>query len=116
MMAGIEGIVGSIPFQIHQRLHHVWNHILRYRGVDIHGSSPFYIINSDGSINFGKGEAIAKNYWNPFTRNEKGLQGMLMTKVTHPPRLADASLLVIESLNALKSPDKRGFIILAQEE
>ena len=27
-----------------------------------------------------------------------------MSKVTHPPRLADASLLVIESLNALKTP------------
>ena len=27
-----------------------------------------------------------------------------MTKVTHPPRLADASLLVIESLNAFKKP------------
>ena len=102
---GIEGIVGSIPFPNPSKaLHHVWNHILRYRGVDIHGSSPFYIIDSDGSINFGKGEAIAKNYWNPFTRNEKGLQGMLMTKVTHPPRLADASLLVIESLNAFKKP------------
>ena len=31
------------------------------------------------TINFGKGEAIAKNYWNPFTQNEKGLQGMLMS-------------------------------------
>ena len=29
---------------------------------------------------------------------------MLMSKVTHPPRLADASLLVIESLNAFKTP------------
>ena len=102
---GIEGVVGSIPFpNPSEALHHVWNHILRYRGVDIYGSSPFYIIDSDGSINFGKGESIAKNYWNPFTRNEKGLQGMLMTKVTHPPRLADASLLVIESLNAFKKP------------
>ena len=31
---------------------------------------------------------------------------MLMSKVTHPPRLADASLLVIESLNAFKTPRK----------
>ena len=31
---------------------------------------------------------------------------MLMTKVTHPPRLADASTLVIESLNAFKTPRK----------
>ena len=29
-----------------------------------------------------------------------------MQKVTHPPRLADASLLVIESLNSLESPRK----------
>ena len=102
---GIEGVVGSIPFPMpSEALHYVWNHILRYRGVDIYGSSPFYIVNPDGSINYGKGEAIAKNFWNPFTRNDKGLQGMLMTKVTHPPRLADASLLVIESLNAFKKP------------
>jgi hypothetical protein len=102
---GIEGVVGSIPFpNPSEALHHVWNHILRYRGVDIYGSSPFYIVHPDGTIDYGKGEAIAKNYWNPFTRNDKGLQGMLMTKVTYPPRLADASLLVIESLNALKKP------------
>ncbi len=102
---GIEGVVGSIPFpQPTEALHYVWNHILRYRGVDISGSSPFFIVNPDGSRTYGAGEAIAKNYWNPFIRNDKGLQGMLMSKVTHPPRLADASLLVIESLNALKTP------------
>jgi hypothetical protein len=102
---GLEGVVGSIPFpKPTEALHHVWNHILRYRGVDIHGSSPFFIVNPDGTITYGAGEAIAINYWNPFVRNDKGLQGMLMSKVTHPPRLADASLLVIESLNALKTP------------
>ncbi len=104
---GIIGIVGSIPFpNPSEALHHVWNHILRYRGVNIYGSSPFYIINPDSSITYGAGEAIAINYWNPFVDNKKGLQGMLMSKVTHPPRLADASLLVIESLNALKTPRK----------
>ena len=102
---GLIGVVGSIPFpKPTEALHHVWNHILRYRGVDIYGSSPFYIINADGSSTYGAGEAIAKNYWNPFVRNDKGLQGMIMSKVTHPPRLADASVLVIESLNALKTP------------
>ena len=102
---GLDGIVGSIPFpNPTEALHHVWNHILRYRGVNIQGSSPFFIVNPDSSRTFGAGEAIAINYWNPFVANEKGLQGMLMSKVTHPPRLADASLLVIESLNALKTP------------
>ena len=102
---GIEGVIGSIPFpQPSEALHHVWNHILRYRGVEISGSSPFFIIDPDGSRFLGAGEAIAKNYWNPFTKNDKGLQGMLMTKVTHPPRLADASTLVIESLNAYMTP------------
>ena len=102
---GVDGIVGSIPFpEPTEALHHVWNHILRYRGVDIYGSSPFFIVNPDGSRTYGAGEAIARNYWNPFLRSEKGLQGVLMSKVTHPPRLADASLLVIESLNALKTP------------
>ena len=95
---GLEGIVGSIPFpNPSEALHHVWNHILRYRGVNIYGASPFYIVNPDSSRTFGAGEAIAINYWNPFVENDKGLQGMLMSKVTHPPRLADASLLVIES-------------------
>jgi len=105
---GIEGVVGSIPFpNPTEALHHVWNHILRYRGVEIYGASPFYIINPDGTHTFGAGEAVAKNFWNPFVRDEKkGLQGMLMTKVTHPPRLADASTLVIESLNAFKTPRK----------
>ncbi len=105
---GVEGIVGSIPFpNPTEALHHVWNHILRYRGVEIYGASPFYIINPDGTHTFGAGEAVAKNFWNPFVRDEKkGLQGMLMTKVTHPPRLADASTLVIESLNAFKTPRK----------
>ena len=105
---GVVGVVGSIPFpNPTEALHHVWNHILRYRGVEIYGASPFYIINPDGTRIYGAGEAIAKNYWNPFVRDEKkGLQGMLMTKVTHPPRLADASTLVIESLNAFKSPRK----------
>ncbi len=105
---GVDGIVGSIPFpNPTEALHHVWNHILRYRGVEIYGASPFYIINPDGTRTFGAGEAIAKNFWNPFIRDEKkGLQGMLMTKVTHPPRLADASTLVIESLNAFKTPRK----------
>ena len=102
---GIDGVVGSIPFpNPDEALHHVWNHILRYRGVEIYGSSPFYIVNTDGSITYGAGEAIAKNYWNPYTRNESGLQGMLMSKTTHPPRLADASILVIESLNAFLTP------------
>ena len=46
---GIEGVVGSIPFpQPSEALHHVWNHILRYRGVEISGSSPFFIIDPDG--------------------------------------------------------------------
>ena len=102
---GLVGVVGSIPFPYpSEALHHVWNHILRYRGVNIYGSSPFYIVNPDDSITYGAGEAIAINYWNPFISNEKGLQGMLMSKVTHPPRLADASVLVIESLNAFKTP------------
>ena len=105
---GVEGVVGSIPFPYPaEALHHVWNHILRYRGVEIYGASPFYIINPDGTRTYGAGEAIAKNFWNPFVRNKKkGLQGMLMTKVTHPPRLADASTLVIESLNAFVTPRK----------
>ncbi len=104
---GVEGIIGSIPFpNPSEALHFVWNHILRYRGVEISGSSPFFIVNPDGSRTYGAGEAIAKNFWNPFTKNGKGLQGMLMTKVTHPPRLADASLLVIESLNAFRQPRK----------
>ena len=105
---GVEGVVGSIPFpNPTEALHHVWNHILRYRGVEIYGASPFFIINPDGSRTYGAGEAIAKNFWNPFVRNQKkGLQGMLMTKVTHPPRLADASTLVIESLNAFRTPRK----------
>ena len=106
---GVEGVVGGIPFpNASEPLHHVWNHILRYRGVDIIGGAPYYVVNSDGSMTEGAGEAIAKNFWNPFIKEEggKGLQGMLMTKVTHPPRLADASLLVIESLNSLETPRK----------
>jgi len=102
---GIEGVVGSIPFPSpSEALHHVWNHILRYRGVDIEGGSPYYIVEPDGSRIMGAGEAVAKNFWNPFQKNDKGLQGMIMTKVTYPPRLADAAVLVIESLNALKTP------------
>ena len=104
---GVEGIVGGIPFpNATKPLHHVWNHIFRYRGVDIIGGAPYYVVNLDGSITRGAGEAIAKNFWNPYTQDEsgKGLQGMLMSKVTHPPRLADASLLVIESLNGFKNP------------
>jgi len=102
---GIEGVVGSIPFpNPSEALHHVWNHILRYRGVDIEGGSPYYIIDPDGSRVMGAGEAIAKNFWNPFQKNENGLQGMIMSKVTYPPRLADAAVLVIESLNAFKTP------------
>ena len=103
---GVKGIVGSIPFPYPtEALHHVWNHILRYRGVEIYGASPFFIVNPDGTRTYGAGEAVAKNFWNPFVRDEKkGLQGMLMTRVTHPPRLADASTLVIESLNAFQTP------------
>ena len=106
---GVDGVVGSIPFpNASEPLHHVWNHILRYRGVDIVGGAPYYVVNPDGSMTQGAGEAIAKNCWNPFVKESycEGLQGMLMQKVTHPPRLADASLLVIESLNALESPRK----------
>ena len=34
---GVDGIVGSIPFpNPTEALHHVWNHILRYRGVEIY--------------------------------------------------------------------------------
>ena len=102
---GIEGVVGSIPFpNASEPLHHLWNHILRYRGVDIQGGSPYYIVNYNGEKINGAGKAIAKNYWNPFISNDKGLQGKIMTKVTHPPRLADAGVLVIESLNALATP------------
>ncbi len=102
---GIDGVVGSIPFpNPSEALHHVWNHILRYRGVDIEGGSPYYIINPDGSRTMGAGKAIAKNFWNPFLSNDKGLQGMIMSKVTKPPRLADGAVLVIESLNAFQNP------------
>ena len=102
---GIEGVVGSIPFpNPSNALHHVWNHILRYRGVDIEGGSPYYVINPDSSRTMGAGKAIARNFWNPFLSSEKGLQGMIMSKVTEPPRLADAAVLVIESLNAFKTP------------
>ena len=102
---GIEGVVGSIPFpNPSEALHHVWNHILRYRGVDIEGGSPYYVINPDDSRTMGAGKAIARNFWNPFVSNDKGLQGMIMSRVTEPPRLADAAVLVIESLNAFKTP------------
>ena len=102
---GIEGTVGSIPFpNASEPLHHIWNHILRYRGVDIEGGSPYYIVNYDGEKFKGAGKAIAKNYWNPFVSNKKGLQGKIMSKVTEPPRLADAGILVIESLNARATP------------
>tara|TARA_B100000579_G_scaffold212591_1_gene173739 strand:+ start:454 stop:1731 length:1278 start_codon:yes stop_codon:yes gene_type:complete len=102
---GIEGVIGSIPFpNPSEALHHVWNHILRYRGVDIEGGSPYYIINPDGSRVMGAGKAIARNFWNPFLSSDKGLQGMIMSKVTEPPRLADAAVLVIESLNAFENP------------
>jgi len=102
---GIEGVVGSIPFpNPSEALHHVWNHILRYRGVDIEGGSPYYVVNADGSRIMGAGKAIARNFWNPFLSNDKGLQGMIMSKVTEPPRLADAAVLVIESLNAFQTP------------
>ena len=102
---GIQGVVGSIPFpNPSEALHHVWNHILRYRGVDIEGGSPYFIVNPDGSRTKGAGKAIARNFWNPFLSNDKGLQGMIMSKVTEPPRLADAAVLVIESLNAFKTP------------
>ena len=102
---GIEGVVGSIPFpNPSEALHHVWNHILRYRGVDIEGGSPYYIVDPDGARVMGAGKVIAKNFWNPFVTNDKGLQGMIMAKVTYPPRLADAAVLVIESLNAFKTP------------
>ena len=41
---GVEGIVGSIPFpNPSEALHHVWNHILRYRGVEIYGLSLIHI-------------------------------------------------------------------------
>ena len=60
---GVEGVVGSIPFpNPSEALHHVWNHILRYRGVEIYGASPFYIINPDGTKTYGAGEDIAKNF------------------------------------------------------
>ena len=103
---GIEGVVGSIPFpNATEPLHHIWNHILRYRGVDIVGGSPYYIVNYNGEKLSGAGKAIAKNYWNPFFNPDKeGLQGKIMSKVTHPPRLADAGVLVIESLNAFATP------------
>ncbi len=103
---GVDGTVGSIPFPYPiEALHHVWNHILRYRGTEIQSSSPFFIVNPDGTRTYGEGKSIAKNFWNPFTKDKnKDLQGMLMTRVTHPPRLADASTLVIESLNAFQTP------------
>ena len=78
---GVEGVVGSIPFpNPTEALHHVWNHILRYRGVDIVGGAPYYVVNPDGSMTQGAGEAIAKNCWNPFVKESycEGLQGMLM--------------------------------------
>ena len=104
---GIEGVIGSIPFTSpSEPLHHVWNHILRYRGVNIQGGAPYYLVEYTGNKIRGAGEAIAINYWNPFieNNNNKGLQGKLMSKITHPPRLADAGVLVIESLNAFKTP------------
>ena len=104
---GIEGVIGSIPFtNPSEPLHHVWNHILRYRGVNIKGGAPYYLVDYTGNKIRGAGEVIAINYWNPFIENNdnKGLQGKLMSKVTHPPRLADAGVLVIESLNAFKTP------------
>ena len=59
---GIEGVVGSIPFpNPSEALHHVWNHILRYRGVDIEGGGPYYIVNYNSEIFKGAGKIIAKN-------------------------------------------------------
>ena len=107
---GIEGVVGSIPFpNANKPLHHIWNHILRYRGVDIEGGGPYYIVNYNSEIFKGAGKIIAKNYWNPFVDSKKGLQGKIMSKVTEPPRLADAGVLVIESLNAHATPRRAWF-------
>ena len=95
---GIEGVIGSIPFTSpSEPLHHVWIHILRYRGVNIQGGAPYYLVDYAGNKTRGAGEAIAINYWNPFIENNdnKGLQGKLMSKVTDPTSLADAGVVVI---------------------
>jgi len=107
---GIQGAAIGVPFPIPQTgLEAIWNHILRYRGVQATRNGGQAVPTADGSYTYiGFDEAIMLDYSKPDATPEELEKSNILfrfkQKVTKPARLAGTALLVHETMDQVKKP------------
>ena len=107
---GLKGAAIGVPFPIPQNgLEAIWNHILRFRGVDIETSRAQAAPTASGSYNLVEyDEQIHFKYTRPDETPEKLAKNNVLfyfkQVVTQPARRAGTALLVKETMDQQKEP------------
>ena len=107
---GIKGAAIGVPFPIPQDgLEAIWNHILRYRGVQATRNGGQAVPTADGSYTYiGFDEAIMLDYSKQDATAEELEKSNILFRfkqsVTQPARLAGTALLVHETMDQVKKP------------
>ncbi|MBM7071918.1 DUF1329 domain-containing protein [Shewanella sp. 202IG2-18] len=107
---GLKGAAIGVPFPIPQNgLEAVWNHILRFRGVDIETSRAQAAPTAGGSYNLVEyDEEIHFKYTRPDETAQKLAENNVLfyfkQVVTQPARRAGTALLVKETMDQQKEP------------
>lgn len=100
---GVAGATVGIPFPIPENgLEAVWNHLLRYRGENVHRRYGQASPTAGGSYTMVK---IDENILFPYGMGDTGNVSVLFRQeVTAPARLAGQILLVHETINQIAEP------------
>lgn len=107
---GVKGASVGAPFPMPQNgLEAIWNHILRYRGVQFQRAGGQAVPTADGDFTYiGFDESIlleyAKEGTKPSDVEASNIVFRFKQKVTEPARLAGTALLVHETMDQVKQP------------
>ena len=100
---GVDGVAGGIPFPIPKNgLEAIWNHIMRYRGDQIHFTTNQAAVLSNGSYNLLK---LDRNIYFVYGRDGMTPQDLSNTlfyykyQIVAPAKLSGSALVVQETLD-----------------
>jgi hypothetical protein len=100
---GVDGVVSGVPFPLPQNgLQAIWNHIMRYRGEQIHFVTNQAAVLSNGNYNLLK---LDRNIYFVYGRDGMRPQGLANTlfyykyKIVAPAKLAGSALVIQETLD-----------------
>jgi hypothetical protein len=100
---GVDGVASGVPFPMPENgLQAIWNHIMRYRGEQIHFVTNQAAVLSNGNYNLLK---LDRNIYFVYGRDGMTAQGLANTlfyykyQVVAPAKLAGSALVVQETLD-----------------